>query len=383
MKQFSEQTQKIIDQHKADFDATNFVTKLNNAGGYDSYVRSLGGVFTKWIGKTMTCRTHQDLQEIAEYVFGLMSIWGFDYENGQTRRRWGGGSPFYTGSTRGWCNAGTIDSLCGDFKKAKTTNCNFGIDTLLYKAGLFRTGQYCTNFKSECRSGKLKFTRRISDLQIGDLVEFFHDPVTDDNPDHWTHWGHVCIVGDIVKGKIILFDAGGRFVTTGKYKHEFTVNSKNRPQGTYDSYAGWVGVKFFTLTDLRNTDLAVETIHGRFGSGQTRIDRLGDRYDIVQDLVNHFLTENHRSEYILACALFVLAGHAGNGDRRMRYFGSDYDEVQDRVNRLITDPVQTEEQVALGVINGLWGSGEVRKHRLIEAGYDYIRIQNVVNALLS
>ena len=34
------------------------------------------------------------------------------------------------------------------------------------------------------------------------------------------------------------------------------------------------------------------------------------------------------------------------------------------------------------VIRGDWGNGEERKRRLTEAGYDYGRIQNIVNALM-
>ena len=38
--------------------------------------------------------------------------------------------------------------------------------------------------------------------------------------------------------------------------------------------------------------------------------------------------------------------------------------------------------IALEVIEGYWGNGEERKRRLREAGYDYGKIQNIVNAIL-
>ena len=38
--------------------------------------------------------------------------------------------------------------------------------------------------------------------------------------------------------------------------------------------------------------------------------------------------------------------------------------------------------IAREVIRGNWGNGEERKRRLRACGYDYGRIQNIVNALL-
>ena len=40
------------------------------------------------------------------------------------------------------------------------------------------------------------------------------------------------------------------------------------------------------------------------------------------------------------------------------------------------------DEIALEVINGLWGSGAVRKKRLTDAGYDYAKVQAAVNKLL-
>jgi hypothetical protein len=39
----------------------------------------------------------------------------------------------------------------------------------------------------------------------------------------------------------------------------------------------------------------------------------------------------------------------------------------------------SEEEIALQVINGMWGNGKERKQRLTEAGYDYDAIQKIVN----
>lgn len=40
------------------------------------------------------------------------------------------------------------------------------------------------------------------------------------------------------------------------------------------------------------------------------------------------------------------------------------------------------DEIAREVINGTWGNGEERKQRLIDAGYDYIKIQERVNEIL-
>ena len=39
-------------------------------------------------------------------------------------------------------------------------------------------------------------------------------------------------------------------------------------------------------------------------------------------------------------------------------------------------------EIAREVIRGNWGNGEERKRRLRAAGYDYGRIQNIVNKML-
>lgn len=43
---------------------------------------------------------------------------------------------------------------------------------------------------------------------------------------------------------------------------------------------------------------------------------------------------------------------------------------------------KSNEDIAREVINGLWGNGSERKRRLTQAGYDYSKIQAIVNQLL-
>ena len=43
---------------------------------------------------------------------------------------------------------------------------------------------------------------------------------------------------------------------------------------------------------------------------------------------------------------------------------------------------KTIDQIAQEVVKGQWGSGDVRKKKLIAAGYDYETVQKRVNELL-
>lgn len=380
MKQFSTETQKIIDAHKGDFNCTNYQAKLKSYGGYSAYLNKLGGVFKKWNGRTANVKTVAELHEIAEYVFGLMSIFGFDYNNGKIYRRWAGGSPFYVNGKKGRCNWGRIDDLCGKSGKSKTTNCNYGMDALLYKAGLYGGKGQPTNscsFKSHIKTRKFKFTRKKSELRVGDLIQFFGKPVKTDNPSDWKEWHHVAIVGAIENGKVILFDSGGRFITTGCYLHEFKVDANNKPVGDYNNYKGWAATKTVSIKDStpikykKDTDLAVATIHGEYGSGSSRKEALGSRYDVVQRLIDRYLSVKGHDEYIRACAAFALAGYAGNDTEREKYFGNLYPEVQEMINFV----VKTSKEV----LADKYGTDETRKKKL---GIFYAIVQEHVNRIL-
>lgn len=255
MNDFSKETQKILKKHCGDFDCSNYVEFLKNSGGYKAYLKSLGGVFAKWAGKTASVKTVSEFHEIADYVFGLMYLYGFDYNNGKLYRKWKQEKPFYPKNKKGRSNWGKIDDICGKEKKDKTTNCNYGCDSFLYKCGLYGGEGQPTNssaFKSHILGRKFKFTRDINSLRIGDLVHFFRDRITSDNPRNWTRWGHVAVVGDIVNGNVILFDSGGRFITTGNYQHILKVDKDNHPLNEYSCYKSFVGIHEFNLiNDLK------------------------------------------------------------------------------------------------------------------------------------
>ena len=234
MKQFSAETKAIIETHKNDFNNRNYKQKLKEFGGYKKYIRSLGGVFKKYANGNAHVTTIEQFQEVAEYVWGLMSIYGFDYNNGISYYRWGGGNPFYINGSKGKCNSGRIDMLCKE--KDKTTCCNFGINSFLYKAGLLPKGKIksCLTY---VKTGGINIKHK-KDLQVGDIIHFFTYQIDKNNPATWRGWHHVVIVGQITDDDIIVYDAGSKFIKSGKYKHSLS---------EYKNEKGWIAKRFWTL----------------------------------------------------------------------------------------------------------------------------------------
>ena len=371
------ETEKIIKAHEADFNSTNWQSKLKAYGGYSAYLNQLGGIFKKWNGKTANVKTAKEFREIAEYVFGLMAIYGFNYNNDVTHVRWGGASPFYPNKDSGRCNWGKIDDLCSKSSLDKTTNCNFGVDSIYYKAGI-APGKFDYSYRFKWFGNNYPIIRKKADLRVGDLVHFFHDPIKSNNPDTWTGWGHVACVGEKSGNTVILYDTGNRFIRTGNFKKPFTVDAHGKPTGEYDNYEGWVGIHIIDLAGNNgevkgDSELAVEVIAGKWGSGIVRVAKLGKRYDAVQSRVNYFLggTASGRSAYLRAAASYVLKGFAGNDDERRKFFGKNYGDVQDKVNWVI--------KAAQDVLDGKYGSGDVRKANL---GIDYNLVQDQVNRMV-
>ena len=79
---FDATTMSIIEKHLEDFD---YSTYKPSEGG--KYIKSLGGIFSKYYGQEVHVTTAGELQEVAEYVFGLMYLYGFDYFNGKSGER--------------------------------------------------------------------------------------------------------------------------------------------------------------------------------------------------------------------------------------------------------------------------------------------------------
>lgn len=244
------ETEKIVEAHAGDFNSKTESTFLKSHGGYWNYVRSLGGVFAEYAGKTITGRTEADFEAACAYVWGLLSVWGVNYSNGtgkkSRRYTWGNGSSdrYYVTNPPGrygyYGGMSVDDMLQHKGGKPLATNCNYALTLLFGKMGLTHS---TTNHKdSFIRSVGAKKIAKKSDLRPGDLVHF-HDGTG--------LWHHVAIVGRVSGGRVYLYDGGSRWITNRKREFEFTVNSKNEPQGayTYGSGSYWIGVHYFNLTD--------------------------------------------------------------------------------------------------------------------------------------
>ncbi|MGH2116910.1 hypothetical protein [Aerococcus sp. L_32] len=88
----------------------------------------------------------------------------------------------------------------------------------------------------------------------------------------------------------------------------------------------------------------------------------------------------------------VINGRFGNGEERkqkLRSAGFDPVKVQDRVNALLGKSntakpnLKSIDEIAREVLNGKWGNGQERKDRLARAGYDYQQVQTKVNEIVS
>lgn len=120
-------------------------------------------------------------------------------------------------------------------------------------------------------------------------------------------------------------------------------------------------------------DLAVGVRRGGYGNGEARKQALGDRYQEVQDFINHI---DQASAQTLADE--VWQGRYGNGDVRRAVLDDRYDEVMAVVN----GGGKTVDQLAQEVIRGEWGNNPERRQRLEAAGYDYGAVQARVNQLM-
>lgn len=234
-KGFSTEVQTIIDKHKNDFNINNYSSKMTSYGGYDKYIPSLGGVFARNFGKTDKVTTIEEFQDRVDYVQGIMAIWGFDYYNGKTYWRWGQGSgsaaaaDAFRKSGKGKCASGDIKKLATT-TSIVTTNCNYGVDTLMKACGY---NTWSCDYDKMIAKGYKKITDK-SKLQVGDFVHFFRNSIKKAN------WRHIAIVYAIEGDKIWLADFGQRFIKNKKPLHAFPAD--------YSTYGkNWLAVRYLNL----------------------------------------------------------------------------------------------------------------------------------------
>ena len=288
---FSKETQDIVSRHANDFNYSNFRNYIKNDEDFEKYCKEvLGGVFAKWVGKNKKGegKTASEFQEIAEYVFGLMVMYGFDYCNGKAEKygKFGAdnkevaSNAFYpegvynSESKENCTNGANIDEICAGTTKDginMTTNCNYGMDYLYHKAGILGVDGAPD---SSCAVGSLAryaqskgggVTTNASELKVGDLIQCYRNDVpssaaTVDNAGNLKdyNWYHVCCVGEVEKNAagqtvaVVLYDAGHRFTNGGNFKYRVELNNGNlRSLGDYGNR--WVGINMNLTQDSYTT----------------------------------------------------------------------------------------------------------------------------------
>ena len=255
---FSQQTESIVEAHMNDFDYHNYDQYMAGCGGVKNYIRSLGGVFAKWVDRKGSVKTAGEFQEVAEYIMGLYTIWGADYKGGgpttafneDADREYG---RFYKGMSAGpfgFDDSAPIEEIFAD-KRNIITDCGSGIEQLLYKAGLCTALEYpgkdnpsagmsyIERYGGAAMGGKIITNKR--DLQVGDLVQMSKSD----------GWHHVCVVGEVWQdGTVITYDTGNRYVRTGNYKKKFETEADGKTFiGDYGGagYIDWFGMRVRTL----------------------------------------------------------------------------------------------------------------------------------------
>lgn len=273
------ETQKIIDAHCKDFDANTVKDFLAKHGGYKAYVRSLGGVFAKYIDFTGKVTTQEQLSEIGDYVWGLYDIWGVDYSNGcsytfsenRYKAKDGAYSAFYPNenptvrfdmnyaafSFKNGNDLPTVDEMLGNPDKYyAVTNCGQGVVQMLKKAGLVDRSmpdpaEYPAYYKS--KGYGYKIIRKASDLQVGDVLYFFNKEINRDVDElpNWASGGfHTAIVGERSSSHIYLYDSGHAYTYYGEFRNRRKIGDDNVYQWAVD----WIGIRLDVVAKLKQIE---------------------------------------------------------------------------------------------------------------------------------
>ena len=249
--QARKETRAIISEHESDFFHVGdksykkvVLGKNSKYGNYKNYVKSLGGIFEKFADNNrIKVTTAADLQAAAEYVFGLWSIWGPDY-SGWFMVKWKGKDAFYQNdpkrSSYAYTKTHSINKvLSSSNDKTIDTHCNKSMHVFMASTTLKSINTGAGKSKIKKKLGEKgyysdKLIKKISDLKVGDLVNFesCKPPA-----------GHVALVGEVYKDYLVFYDGGSRFMKKNNYKFKVKRNAKNFSGTTYSSYCNWYGYR--------------------------------------------------------------------------------------------------------------------------------------------
>ncbi len=143
-----------------------------------------------------------------------------------------------------------------------------------------------------------------------------------------------------------------------------------------------------------NEEIANEVIAGKWGNGNDREVKLTNAgYDssAIQKIVNDKLLGSNPVEKPKKSneelAQEVIRGEWGNGEERKKRLteaGYNFSKIQIILNNKLdvnssSSNKKSNEELADEVIRGDWGNGEERKNKLTQSGYDYDTVQKIVN----
>lgn len=243
----SKETNAIVSAHRYDFNVDNFKKIIGNYGGYEEYVKSLGGVFTKYANKErFKITTLKEFYEIVDYVWGIMTMYGFDYSNGAPSHfgYWGGTSSYASDS---FYHSGhkpdfsinntdpdhvniSFESILRGSGGGMTTNCSCGITWALKKAGLIDQAaptiedEFYGDDNRYYRNRGAYFFKDQHDVQPGDVIGFFDNDIG---------YFHVALVVRVTKDSYTCYDSGHYY--TNRRDHYWTASIDQTPIQVYPS----------------------------------------------------------------------------------------------------------------------------------------------------
>ena len=286
------ETQEIIDKHKNDFTYDNASEYLKKKGGYKAYVKSLGGVFTKYADFKGPVKSMAEFYDVMDYVWGLYQIWGVDYANG-CNWTWaenmykaydGGKSRFYPNEkpthrfdmnygTPGFANGNdlpTVDEMLAGNGYYAVVNCAQGVAQSLKKAGLIPRSMpdpayYPARYKANGYNYKL--IKRAKDLMPGDVLLFTQGGSIPDREsrstlDNWTpHIAHTSIVSARDSKYIYTFDSGHAYTYYGE-----PVSRRKIGDVPYPWCDDWIGIRLDCIAKLSGSKFGwyIEDNHWRY-----------------------------------------------------------------------------------------------------------------------
>lgn len=273
------ETQKIIDAHKNDFNYNTAESYLKKVGGYKAYVKSLGGVFTKYADFNGKVKTMAEFYDVMDYVWGLYNIWGTDYSNGCSwtwdenmyKAYCGGGSRFYPDRSptkrfdmnyalSGFGNGSDlpgVDEMLSNSKYYAVVNCGQGVAQALKKAGLIprsMSDPAYTPATYKANGYGYRLIKSAKDLMPGDVLLYTQGGTianreTRTTLDNWMpHIAHTNIVGKRDSQYIYMFDSGHAFTYYGE-----CINRRRIGEKPYEWATDWIGIRLDCIAKLAGT----------------------------------------------------------------------------------------------------------------------------------